>query len=189
MDTTQGESAADFLAHASEREITEVLWNFGEERHGRRIARAIVADRAATPFTRTGQLAALIERVVGRREPGKHPATRSFQALRIRVNGELDALQQGLNAALERLKPGGRLSVISFHSLEDRAVKLFIRDHSGRVQNSRRGPPVQAAPARLVAVGKAQFPSDAEMAANPRSRSAVLRVAEKLVEHTQEGHA
>ena len=189
MDTTQGESAADFLAHASEREITEVLWNFGEERHGRRIARAIVADRAATPFTRTGQLAALIERVVGRREPGKHPATRSFQALRIRVNGELDALQQGLNAALERLKPGGRLSVISFHSLEDRAVKLFIRDHSGRVQNSRRGPPVQAAPARLVAVGKAQFPSAAEMAANPRSRSAVLRVAEKLVEHTQEGHA
>jgi len=191
MDTSQGESAADFLAHASEREITEVLWNYGEERHGRRIARAIVADRTATPFTRTGQLAALIERVVGRREPGKHPATRSFQALRIRVNGELDALQQGLNAALERLKPGGRLSVISFHSLEDRAVKLFIRDHSGRVKNSRRGPPVVAAPARLAAVGKAQFPSDAEMAANPRSRSAVLRVAEKLVEQmpSHEGHA
>ena len=182
MDTTQGESAADFLAHASEREITEVLWHFGEERHGRRIARAIVADRMATPFSHTGQLAALIERVVGRREPGKHPATRSFQALRIRVNGELDALQQGLNAALERLKPGGRLSVISFHSLEDRAVKLFIRDHSGRVQNRRRGPPVQAAPTRLVAVGKAQFPSAAEQAANPRSRSAVLRVAEKLPE-------
>jgi 16S rRNA (cytosine1402-N4)-methyltransferase len=180
MDTTQGESAADFLAQASEREIADVLWNYGEERHSRRIARAIVADRDATPFTRTGQLAALIERVVGRREPGKHPATRSFQALRIHVNGELDALQQGLNAALERLKPGGRLSVISFHSLEDRAVKLFIRDQSGRVQNSRRGPPVVAAPARLKAVGKAQFPSDAEQAANPRSRSAVLRVAEKL---------
>ena len=183
MDTTQGESAADFLAHASEREITEVLWNFGEERHGRRIARAIVTDRDATPFIRTGQLATLIERIVGRREPGKHPATRSFQALRIRVNGELDALQQGLNAALERLKPGGRLSVISFHSLEDRAVKLFIRDHSGRVQNSRRGPPVQAAPAQLAALGKAQFPSDAELARNPRSRSAVLRVAEKLASH------
>jgi len=180
MDTTQGESAADFLAHASEREIADVLWNYGEERHSRRIARAIVADRDATPFTRTGQLAALIERVAGRREPGKHPATRSFQALRIRVNGELDALQQGLNAALERLRPGGRLAVISFHSLEDRAVKLFIRDHSGRVQNSRRGPPVQAAPARLAAVGKAQFPSDAELAVNPRARSAVLRVAEKL---------
>lgn len=180
MDTTQGESAADFLAQASEREIADVLWNYGEERHSRRIARAIVADRDATPFTRTGQLAALIERVAGRREPGKHPATRSFQALRIRVNGELDALQQGLDAALERLKPGGRLAVISFHSLEDRAVKLFIRDHSGRVQNSRRGPPVQAAPARLAAIGKAQFPSDAELAVNPRARSAVLRVAEKL---------
>ncbi|HJW04966.1 MAG TPA: 16S rRNA (cytosine(1402)-N(4))-methyltransferase RsmH [Rhodanobacter sp.] len=180
MDPSQGESAADFLAHASEREIADVLWHYGEERHSRRIARAIVADREATPFTRTGQLAALIERVVGRREPGKHPATRSFQALRIRVNGELDALQQGLDAALQRLKPGGRLAVISFHSLEDRAVKLFIRDHSGRVQNSRRGPPLPAAPARLAAVGKAQFPSAAEQAANPRARSAVLRVAEKL---------
>ncbi|MFZ0871206.1 MAG: 16S rRNA (cytosine(1402)-N(4))-methyltransferase, partial [Rhodanobacter sp.] len=105
-----------------------------------------------------------------------------FQALRIRVNGELDALQDGMNAALERLNVGGRLSVISFHSLEDRAVKLFIRDHSGRVQNSRRGPPVPAAPARLKAIGKAQFPSDAEIAVNPRSRSAVLRVAEKLMD-------
>lgn len=180
MDTSRGESAADFLAHASEREITEVLWHFGEERHGRRIARAIVEDRAATPFARTGQLAALIERVVGRREPGKHPATRSFQALRIRVNGELDALTHGLDAALDRLKPGGRLAVISFHSLEDRAVKLFIRDHSGRAQGSRRGPPVTAAPARLAPVGKARFPSDAEVAANPRARSAVLRVAEKV---------
>jgi 16S rRNA (cytosine1402-N4)-methyltransferase len=157
-----------------------VLWQFGEERHARRIARAIVADRTATPFTRTGQLAALIERVVGRREPGKHPATRSFQALRIRVNGELESLQRGLDAALERLNVGGRLSVISFHSLEDRAVKTFIRDHSGRVQGSRRGPPVAAAQARLVAIGKAQFPSADEQAVNPRSRSAVLRVAEKL---------
>ncbi|MET0332346.1 MAG: 16S rRNA (cytosine(1402)-N(4))-methyltransferase RsmH [Dyella sp.] len=180
MDTTQGESAAEFLARADEREITEVLWHFGEERHGRRIARAIVADRVATPFTRTGQLAALIERIVGRREPGKHPATRSFQALRIQVNGELDALKHGLDAALGRLKPGGRLAVISFHSLEDRAVKLFIRDQAGRVQGSRRGPPVAAAAARLKPIGKAQFPSDAEQAANPRSRSAVLRVAEKL---------
>ncbi len=180
MDPTQGESAADFLARADERDIADVLWNYGEERHSRRIARAIVADRAETPFTRTGQLAGLIERVAGRREPGKHPATRSFQALRIRVNGELDALQQGLDAALERLKPGGRLAVISFHSLEDRVVKLFIRDRSGRVQNQRRGPPVQALPALLEAVGKARFPSEAEVAANPRSRSAVLRVARKL---------
>ncbi|RAO75756.1 16S rRNA (cytosine(1402)-N(4))-methyltransferase RsmH [Dyella jiangningensis] len=180
MDTTQGESAADFLAHASEKEIADVLWIYGEERFSRKIARAIVEDRTENPITRTGQLAGLIERVVGRREPGKHPATRSFQALRIRVNGELDALEHGLNAALELLKVGGRLSIISFHSLEDRAVKLFIRDHSGRVQGSRRGPPVAAAPARLAAVGKARFPSDEELSVNPRSRSAVLRVAEKL---------
>jgi 16S rRNA (cytosine1402-N4)-methyltransferase len=180
MDTTQGESAADFLAHASEKEIADVLWIYGEERFSRKIARAIVEDRTENPITSTGQLAGLIERVVGRREPGKHPATRSFQALRIRVNGELDALERGLNAALELLKVGGRLSIISFHSLEDRAVKLFIRDHSGRVQGSRRGPPVAAAPARLAAVGKATFPSDEELSVNPRSRSAVLRVAEKL---------
>lgn len=182
MDTTRGESAADFLAHADEREIADVLWTFGDERFSRKVARAIVERRLESPITRTGELAALIERVIGRREPGKHPATRSFQALRIRVNGELDSLQRGLDAALERLNVGGRLSVISFHSLEDRAVKLFIRDHSGRVQGSRRGPPVAAAPARLTAVGKAQFPSDAEQSANPRARSAVLRVAEKLPE-------
>jgi 16S rRNA (cytosine1402-N4)-methyltransferase len=101
------------------------------------------------------------------------------------VNGELDALNQGLDAALQRLNVGGRLSVISFHSLEDRAVKLFIRDHSGRVQGSRRGPPVIAPPARLAAVGKATFPSHAEQSANPRSRSAVLRVAEKLAEEAR----
>jgi 16S rRNA (cytosine1402-N4)-methyltransferase len=180
MDTTQGESAADFLAHASEKELADVLWNYGDERFSRKIARAIVEDRVENPITRTGQLASLIERLIGRREPGKHPATRSFQALRIHVNGELDALEHGLKAALELLKVGGRLSIISFHSLEDRAVKLFIRDHSGRVQGSRRGPPVAAAPARLAAVGKAQFPSDAELSVNPRARSAVLRVAEKL---------
>ncbi|MDR3445003.1 MULTISPECIES: 16S rRNA (cytosine(1402)-N(4))-methyltransferase RsmH [unclassified Dyella] len=180
MDTTQGESAADFLAHASEKEIADVLWNYGDERFSRKIARAIVEDRTENPITRTGQLAALIERLIGRREPGKHPATRSFQALRIRVNGELEALEHGLNAALDLLKVGGRLSIISFHSLEDRAVKLFIRDHSGRVQGSRRGPPVVAAPARLAAVGKAQFPSEEELSVNPRARSAVLRVAEKL---------
>ncbi|RUL76653.1 16S rRNA (cytosine(1402)-N(4))-methyltransferase RsmH [Dyella choica] len=180
MDPTQGESAADFLAHADEREIADVLWLYGEERFSRKIARAIVERRKEAPITRTGELAALVERLIGRREPGKHPATRTFQALRIRVNGELGALERGLEAALERLKPGGRLSVISFHSLEDRMVKQFIRDHSGRVQGSRRGPPVAAAPARLAAVGKAQFPSEAEQAANPRARSAVLRVAEKL---------
>lgn len=180
MDTSAGESAADFLARASEREIADVLWQFGEERFSRKIARAIVERRAESPLARTGELAALIERVVGRREPGKHPATRSFQALRIRVNGELDAVQRGLDAALACLKPGGRLAVISFHSLEDRIVKNFIRDHSGRVQGSRRGPPVAPRAAELAAVGKAKFASDAELAVNPRARSAVLRVAEKL---------
>ncbi len=180
MDPTQGESAAQFLARADERDISNVLWRYGEERHARRIARAIVADRATTPFTHTRQLAELIERIVGRHEPGKHPATRSFQALRIQVNGELDAVAAGLAAALARLRDGGRLVVISFHSLEDRVVKQFIRDASGRVQNSRRGPPVAARPALLRAVGKARFPTAAECAANPRARSAVLRVAEKL---------
>jgi 16S rRNA (cytosine1402-N4)-methyltransferase len=180
MDTTQGESAAEFLARADEREIADVLWTFGEERFSRKIARAIVARRAEAPLARTGELAALVERTIGRREPGKHPATRTFQALRIRVNGELESVQCGLAAALERLKIGGRLAVISFHSLEDRIVKQFIRDHAGRVQGSRRGPPVAAAPARLAAVGKARFPSEQELAANPRARSAVLRVAEKL---------
>jgi 16S rRNA (cytosine1402-N4)-methyltransferase len=184
MDPTQGESAADFLAHADEREIADVLWIYGEERFSRKIARAIVERRKETPIARTGELAALVERVIGRREPGKHPATRTFQALRIRVNGELQALEQGLEAALERLNPGGRLSIISFHSLEDRMVKQFIRDHSGRVQGSRRGPPVAAAPAKLTAVGKAQFPSEAEQSANPRARSAVLRVAQKVAQES-----
>ena len=181
MDPDAGESAAQWLAHASERDIADVLWTYGDERQSRRIARAIVARRAEQPLTRTAQLADLIASVMPRGDSKTHPATRSFQALRIQVNGELDSLKQGLQSALERLNVGGRLSVISFHSLEDRAVKLFIRDHSGRVQGSRRGPPVAAAPARLAAVGKAQFPSDAELAANPRARSAVLRVAEKLL--------
>lgn len=181
MDTTQGESAADFLATADEREIADVLWRFGEERFSRRIARAIVARRAQQPIRRTGELAELLAKLLGRREPGKHPATRTFQALRIRVNGELDALQQGLQGALQTLKPGGRLVVISFHSLEDRLVKQFIRAESGLQRGGHRHlPPPQAAPARLRAIGKARFPSNAELAANPRARSAVLRVAEKV---------
>lgn len=180
MDPSGGESAADFLARADEQEIARVLWDLGEERHGRRIARAVVAERDARPFTRTTQLASLIERVAGWHEPGKHPATRSFQALRIHVNGELQALDDGMHAALERLHVGGRLVVISFHSLEDRRVKHFIRDQSGRVQNRRRGPPVEAPLARLKAVGKALFPDSGEVVANPRARSAVLRIAEKL---------
>ena len=182
MDPTRGDSAADFLAHAEEHEIANVLWQYGEERMSRRIARAIVAQRAEAPLVRTGDLAALIERVIGRREPGKHPATRSFQALRIHVNGELQAIEDGLAAVLPRLRPAARLVAISFHSLEDRIVKRFIRDRSGiEVGNRRRPPAPGGAPrAELRAVGKAVFPSAAEVAANPRARSAVLRVAEKL---------
>ena len=180
MDTTRGISAAEFLADADEAEIAQVLWTFGEERFSRRIAKAIVERRASDPITRTGELAELVARCVGRREPGKNPATRTFQALRIRVNAELESVERGLDAALELLNVGGRLAVISFHSLEDRTVKQFIRGHEGRVQGSRRGPPVEAKAARLKPVGKAIFPSDAEVSANPRSRSAVLRIAEKL---------
>ncbi len=180
MDTTRGISATDFLAEADEAEIADVLWTFGEERFSRRIAKTIVERRATAPIARTGELAELVARCVGRREPGKNPATRTFQALRIRVNAELESVQRGLDAALELLKVGGRLSVISFHSLEDRTVKQFIRSHEGRVQGNRRAPPTEAKTARLKPVGKAIFPSEAEVAANPRSRSAVLRVAEKL---------
>jgi 16S rRNA (cytosine1402-N4)-methyltransferase len=181
MDTTRGISAADFLAEADEEEIAKVIWTFGEERFSRRIAKAIVERRGTAPILRTGDLSALVAGCVGRREPGKNPATRTFQALRIRVNAELDSVERGLDAALELLKVGGRLAVISFHSLEDRTVKQFIRSHEGRVQGSRRGPPVEAKTARLKPVGKAIFPSDTEVSANPRSRSAVLRIAEKLV--------
>ncbi|MDR3386964.1 MAG: 16S rRNA (cytosine(1402)-N(4))-methyltransferase RsmH [Rudaea sp.] len=180
MDPTHGESAAEFLARASEAQIAEVLWKFGEERMGRRIARAIIERRAVEPIARTGDLAELLVRTLGRREPGKHPATRSFQALRIAVNGELDALSQGLPAALARLRPGGRLVVISFHSLEDRQVKQFLRAESQAPPARRSGPPLPLPQLRLKPVGAAQFPGAAEIAANPRARSAVLRVAERL---------
>lgn len=180
MDTSTGISAAEFLATADEREIADVLWQYGEERMSRRIARAILARRAEAPIARTLELAELIERTIGRREAGKHPATRSFQALRIRVNGELDAVDRGLRAATERLKPGGRLAVISFHSLEDRAVKQFLRDESQPPPTRRGLPPPTTTVLRLKTIGGAQFPSDEEVSANPRARSAVLRVAEKL---------
>jgi 16S rRNA (cytosine1402-N4)-methyltransferase len=180
MDPTHGESAAAFLARANERQIAEVLWKFGEERMGRRLARAIVERRQVEPVERTGDLADLIARTLGRREPGKHPATRSFQALRIAVNGELDALDQGLRAALARLNAGGRLAVISFHSLEDRQVKQFLRAESQPPPARRSAPPPPDVALKLRLIGAAQFPGLAEVAANPRSRSAVLRVAERL---------
>jgi 16S rRNA (cytosine1402-N4)-methyltransferase len=181
MDPTRGVSAADWLAGAGEAEIADVLWRLGEERMSRRIARAIVAARGAAPLTTTRQLADLVAKTIGHRERNKHPATRTFQALRIHVNDELGQLEQGLEAATLRLKPGGRLAVISFHSLEDRAVKQFIRgEEAPRV---RRGlPQPEAAPSPLVAVGKAIFASEAETDANPRARSAVLRIAERRSE-------
>ncbi|TAN06090.1 MAG: 16S rRNA (cytosine(1402)-N(4))-methyltransferase RsmH [Rhodanobacteraceae bacterium] len=179
MDPTTGESAADFLARADEREIADVLFHYGEERMSRRIARAVVARRRESPITTTRELAELVERTLGRRERNKHPATRTFQALRLKVNDELGSLERALPAATAALNPGGRLVVISFHSLEDRIVKQFIR--GPQAAPARRGlpaPPVAMAP--LQAVGRAQMPDAAEIARNPRARSAVLRIAEKI---------
>ena len=180
MDPRSGESAADFLARADEAAIAEVIWCHGEERHSRRIARAIVAQRAEAPLVTTRQLADLVAATIGRREPGKHPATRTFQALRIHVNRELDDLQQGLDGALARLAPGERLAVISFHSLEDRIVKQFIAEHARPPAANRRLPETGAFVPVLRAVGGAIRATAAECASNPRARSAVLRVAEKL---------
>jgi 16S rRNA (cytosine1402-N4)-methyltransferase len=181
MDPTQGESVAEWLSHAAEKDIANVLYRYGEERKSRWIAKRICDTRKEQPITRTLQLANLIESVLGRNEQGKHPATRSFQALRIHINGELDALDQVLEQSLETLAIGGRLAIISFHSLEDRIVKLFIRDHSGRAPKGRGGLPLgNEMPQRLEPVGKAMRASKAELKVNVRSRSAVLRVAEKV---------
>ncbi len=180
MDPDSGESVADWLQTADEADIADVLWRFGEEKLSRRIARAIVARRAQAPLRRTSELAALIEAAIGRREPGKHPATRSFQALRIHINRELQDLDAGLDAAHARLRPGGRLAVISFHSLEDRAVKRFIAAKARPAPGNRRLPELPAQTLTLREVGSATRADSAELARNPRARSAVLRVAERL---------
>ncbi|RPE79531.1 16S rRNA (cytosine(1402)-N(4))-methyltransferase RsmH [Vulcaniibacterium tengchongense] len=180
MDPERGPSAAQWLAEAPEREIADVLWTYGEERMSRRIARAIVARRSQQPLERTAQLAALIAQAVPRGEGRIHPATRSFQAIRIHINRELADLEAGLDAALARLKPGGRLAVISFHSLEDRIVKQFIARHEKAPPARRRMPVAVAFTPTLRAIGGARKADEAEVAANPRARSAVLRVAEKL---------
>ena len=180
MDPDSGESAAQWLAHAGEKEIADVLWTWGEERQSRRIARAIVARRGDTPLVRTAQLAELIASVMPRGDSKIHPATRSFQAIRIYINRELVDLEAGLDAALERLKPGGRLAVISFHSLEDRIVKQFMARHAKAPPANRRMPVEVAFTPTLRLVDGAQKAGDAELSANPRARSAVLRVAEKL---------
>lgn len=182
MDTTQGETAADFLARASQSEIERVVRDYGEERFAHAIAKALVAARGEQRITSTGQLAALVASVVRTREPGQHPATRSFQALRIHVNRELEELSLTLPQALQRLAPGGRLAVISFHSLEDRIVKRFMRDAAQPPQPPK-GVPLRAdqlPPPLMHLVGKPVYASPAEIAANPRSRSAVLRIAEKV---------
>lgn len=175
-----GESAADWLARVDERTLADVLYQYGEERRSRAVARAVVAARVEAPLTRTRQLAELIARVVPR-EPGKHPATRSFQAIRIAINDELGALERGLAAAHVALRPGGRLAVISFHSLEDRIVKQFMVGHSRPPAVSRRGPPLAepAFVASLRTIGGALKAGAAEQLANPRARSAVLRIAER----------
>lgn len=179
MDTTRGQSAADWLAIADEAEIADVLWHYGEEKLSRKIARTIVAKRVDSPFTRTAQLAECIASVVGRGEGKIHPATRSFQGIRIFINRELADLEAGLQAAHDLLKPGGRLAVISFHSLEDRIVKQFIAARSKAPAGNRRLPVAAAFNASLRDVSGAQKASAAELAENPRARSAVLRVAEK----------
>ncbi|MFN4148978.1 MAG: 16S rRNA (cytosine(1402)-N(4))-methyltransferase RsmH [Rhodocyclaceae bacterium] len=182
MDTTQGETAADFLARADQSEIEEVIREYGEERFAHALAKALVAARRRERISSTGQLAALVAQVVRTREPNQHPATRTFQALRIHVNRELEELSLALPQALGRLRPGGRLVVISFHSLEDRIVKNFLRA-AARPPQPPKGVPVRAAdlPApSMRLIGKPIRASQAELARNPRARSAVLRAAEKL---------
>ena len=181
MDPGSGESAAQWLARVREAELARVIRELGEERFARRIARAIIARRHESPITRTGELAAIVMAAVPTREPGKHPATRTFQAIRMHINQELESLARALSASLGLLAAHGRLVVISFHSLEDRAVKLFMRRHA-TVDPVFAGLPEIPARARptLRIVGKAVKPAAREVAANPRARSAVLRVAERI---------
>jgi len=180
MDPDSGPSAAEWLRTADEREIARVLKDYGEERLARRIARAIVQRRAGAPLTTTRQLADLVVACGVSRQPGKHPATRTFQALRIVVNDELRQLDEALNKALGKLAAGGRLVVISFHSLEDRCVKRAFAAVARPPPGNRRRPPRAVPPLRYRLVGRALRPGAAEMAANPRSRSAVLRAVERV---------
>jgi 16S rRNA (cytosine1402-N4)-methyltransferase len=180
MDPTRGQPVSVWLQHAGLDEIRDVIATLGEERFASRIAAAIVQARALAPLTRTSELAALVSRSVRTREPGKNPATRTFQALRMHVNDELGQIQRGLDQALALLAPGGRLVAISFHSLEDRLVKQFIRTHSqlDPVLARLPRPPAGSEPP-LRRIGSKQRASASELAANARARSAVLRVAER----------
>jgi 16S rRNA (cytosine1402-N4)-methyltransferase len=181
MDTSRGQTAAQWLAAAGEREIGEVIGRYGEERFAKQIAAAIVAARARGPLASTQQLAAIVAKAVRTREAGQDPATRTFQALRIHINQELTQLSLVLPQAVEVLNPGGRLAVISFHSLEDRIVKQFMREEA-RSDRLPQGLPVRQRdlpPARLRIVGKPVRPSRQEVDLNPRARSAIMRVAER----------
>ncbi|AUJ68848.1 MULTISPECIES: 16S rRNA (cytosine(1402)-N(4))-methyltransferase RsmH [Pseudoalteromonas] len=183
MDPDSGRSAAQWLAEAELEEMVFVIKKYGEEKFATRIARKVIEVREHTAITTTAQLAQLIDEAVPVKDKHKHPATRTFQAIRIYINSELEEIQTALQASLEVLKPGGRLVVISFHSLEDRIVKQFIKKQS-KGEAIPRGLPLTDEQLKqnltLKAVGKAIKPSDAEIAQNPRSRSSVLRVAEKL---------
>jgi 16S rRNA (cytosine1402-N4)-methyltransferase len=181
MDSSQGIDAATWIATVPEKELANVLWEYGEERFSRRVARSIVQSRTETPITTTDQLAAIVSAAIPNWEKGKHPATRSFQAIRIAINHELDDLQLGLAQSLEALKVGGRLLVISFHSLEDRLVKHFIQRHE-RGDEFPAGLPIKQDQfrTRLKRTGRAIKSTEREIEMNPRARSAILRIAEKL---------
>ena len=180
MDTRTGMTAAQWLASAPEQDIADVIKTYGEERFGKRMAAAIVKARAETPITGTRQLANIIAEANPKWEPHKHPATRAFQAIRIFINRELEDLELALECMVDKLVVGGRLVVISFHSLEDRIVKRFMRDQARGVQLPRHVPVIDSdAGKTLNLVGKAMKPSNEEIARNPRSRSAVMRIAER----------
>lgn len=182
MDTSRGVDAAEWIATVAEQDLADVLWQYGEEKFARRIARAILRERAIAPITTTTRLAEIITRAIPSKNPeGKHAATRSFQAIRIMINHELSDLESVLPQALEALAIGGRLAVISFHSLEDRIVKQFIRLHEKGVELPR-GLPIKQTHAfggQLKSISKAVKPSPSELNLNPRARSAILRIAEK----------
>ena len=183
MDTSRGQTAAEWLAAVDESELAEVIREYGEERFARQIARAIVAARQERAILTTHQLVEVVARCVRTREPGKNPATRTFQAIRIHLNRELEELESVLPQCVGHLKAGGRMAIISFHSLEDRIVKRFMRDMA-QGDKLPKSVPIRAADVpqgQLRLIGKATRASMAEVAANPRARSAVLRVAERLI--------
>jgi 16S rRNA (cytosine1402-N4)-methyltransferase len=190
MDTSSGQTAAEWLAEVDEKFLGEVIHDYGEERFAKQIARSLVAARKEQAILTTRQLSELVAKVVRTREPGKNPATRTFQAIRIYINRELEELTHILPQCVDVLKPGGRLAVISFHSLEDRIVKRFMRD-TAQGEKVPAGLPIRDADmprGKLKLVGKAIQAGEAELKLNPRARSAVLRVAERVVGRNMSSH-